>query len=673
MHIFPNNVHLVERVDELPWNLVGSERVFIDFETSSGDPQLDSLNPWHHCKLAGICICADNSHAYYIPVGHNGHDAHRNLPIEPVRVFLLALIENAKTWINHNIKYDAHVYCNELGVELPKHLVMICTLTLSKILDSDRGYGRGTYELESLSADWLREDTLHYKRRLTPYLKDGNGKYFNRDYGQIPVDLLGEYGGQDVLTVRKLYWYLRDHMPGECMGVCGTEVKLTTRLFEMERRGLCVNDTELKITQLQLMHRLDNIRNHIQDVTGQYIFPHVREDCEEILCGHYGMPVLHRNELTDKQREKGQEEGNASFAEDSLKDYLTQPGAPRQIIDLMLEYREKNTLNNLFVKQYQLLHINNILHPTFNQLVRTGRMSCRQPNAHQLSKAAKKLIHPPPGWSFISIDYAQIEFRLIIHYINNLNAIYAYQKNPDEDFHTWVASMCGIPRSPAKTCNFLMGYGGGKGKLIAKLASEKSLISELADRAQQMSGGDESKARQLFTYLCQQRGEEVYGLYHQALPELKPTSRQAAWALRSKGFIRNMYNRHRRLPLDRDYAAFNTANQSSAADMMKERTVAICDLLEGMPILPLCNVHDEILFMAPTEIANDERTQIGLVSFMEAVQDACPVPLRIPIRCSIGVSDKSWYHAGADDNTRTIPYELTSRRAHIDLNHIVAA
>ena len=75
------------------------------------------------------------------------------------------------------------------------------------------------------------------------------------------------------------------------------------------------------------------------------------------------------------------------------------------------------------------------MHPDYNQTVRTGRMSCRRPNAQQLSKEAKELILPFDNQHFVSFDESQVEFRLIVHYIQDSKAIEAFNENPDTDFH----------------------------------------------------------------------------------------------------------------------------------------------------------------------------------------------------------------------------------------------
>ena len=240
MLTFGNGVRLVQSVNEIPWHLVGCHDLFLDFETSSGDPKLDSLNPWHHCYIAGACITADSEQgSWYLPVGHTYPTAN-NLPWEPVYDFVSKAILNCTRWINHNVKYDAQVASNILGLEIPDDIQLVDTIVLAKLLDSDRGYGRGTYELKSLSEDWIGEDIGKYEHALTPYLKTAKGDWYNRDYGQIPIDVMAEYGGQDVITNRRLFKYIWDLIPDDCEFIRDVEIQIL--MFDIVYRAAPPDD-----------------------------------------------------------------------------------------------------------------------------------------------------------------------------------------------------------------------------------------------------------------------------------------------------------------------------------------------------------------------------------------------------------------------------------------------
>jgi DNA polymerase-1 len=510
----------------------------------------------------------------------------------------------------------------------------------------------GGYALDNLAEKWLQEKILQYYDKLLPYL----GKT-NKDYGAVPGDILGEYGCQDVLTNRRLWKYIASKCPEQCYGVWQTEIALTRRLFEMERNGLRVDLKELKITEFKILNRMIEIDNELTRIVGRSFRPHVSEDCFEVLCGQYGLPIL----AYTKDKETGEETGNPSFDKHALRMYLSHPMSPKEVITRVDEFRHLNQLNNLFVAvfqdyaRYSERNDCHLIHTTTNQTVRTGRMSMSEPNMQQNSKASKKLIHPKPGYAFISIDYSQIEYRFIAHYIEDEKVIKAFNEDPDIDYHQLVANFCGVTRQPAKSLNFGMAFGEGKKKLTKQLATNQDIVGAISTFVDSLIAQGRVKPADkmaLFNKLAIERATDVYNTYHKMLPTLKPTTRKVENALKERGYIFNMYGRRRRLPYDKAYRGFNNLNQSSAADLIKERTVALCEMIDGTPIELCCLVHDETLLQAPIEIAYDPRTILDLVLLLEHP----PIKLRVPIRCACGISVNNWNEASSDDMQQPFTY-----------------
>lgn len=617
----PNGGRLVQDVTEMPRPAGRIKRLYADFETTSGDDKLDSLNPWHHCWVAGIAVTWDDvPGAWYVPCGHRWGV---NLPLEAVQDWWCELLDQSDLWVNHNVKYDMHVSTNALGV-LPE-LPVKCTLTQSKIIDSDR-MRRG---LDELSKDWLHEDISQYGEKMQPYL----GKC--KDYGNVPPDIMAEYACQDVMTNRRLDKLIDSRMPEQCHFVRDMEVELTSVLFDMERVGMPIDVHELKCKELELMFQMQILEEDMNKIVGRPFRAHVNEDCFEVLCGQYGLPVL-----AWTQDDEGNKRG-PSFDKDALNQYLIHPFAPYDLVWRMIEYRAMNTLVTYFVRPYQKTHVDGLMHAFYNQMVRTGRLACKQPNAQQLSPEAKELVHPLDGEVLLSLDQSQIEFRTIVHYINDQSAIKAFNEDPDTDFHMWVAEMIGIKRKPAKTVNFLIAFGGGKERLLGNLSSNMDLVGHLKKEVEELVASGQvqrGNERAVFDMLARKKAEKVYDDYHGALPGIKRTSRQAAMTARTRGYVFNMAGRRRHLPKDRSHIAFNTLNQGSAADLQKERTVAVHKMCKGTPIKIMASVHDDTVFRMPKEVFEDPRTLRDLVGCLESPH----FPLRVPVRVAVGVSDKNW-------------------------------
>ena len=636
---------MVEYVSELPTAFVGSPEIILDFETKSGSPNLDSTNPWRNCSILSFGVTAKGSSQVYCC------DSRYTKDFYPKAVqYIQDVLWYAKTWINHNIKYDAHVAMNA-GIQLPDWLDLRCTMTQSKIIDSDRGAARGGYGLDALSAGWLQHDIKPYEERLQPYLGRNN-----KDYGNIPYDILGEYGCQDIFTTEALDNYIINRMPDRCKDVARTEIELTKILVEMERNGMRFDPIKMMVAQYHALNRMNELDAELTAITGESFRPAVSEDCERILCGKYGLPVI---AYTKKD---GEETENASFDKAALAAYSSLPYAPHNVIDRIIEYRKLSQRNNLFFTPLQRDWPDGILHPNYNQIVRTGRMSCSDPNAQQFDKFITGLIEPPPGWSIISTDASQIEKRLVIHYINNPEAVKAYQENPDTDFYSKLAERAGISRSAAKTVDLGTGYGEGEKKLIGQIKTNKDVQAAVKAQVEAMNLSNNAEKVQMFEMLATNLAKRIHKDYHAALPELRITAKEAEAACKGRnlgtandsnhcyGYITNAYGRDRHLPYarrrtdfktkdpwDRAWLAFPTLNQSTAADLMKERFVAVRKAIGKSPILPIGTIHDALIFIAPTEIARDPRTCRDIVAILESPA----VDLRVPIRWAIGVSETS--------------------------------
>jgi DNA polymerase I-like protein with 3'-5' exonuclease and polymerase domains len=624
-------------------DLTSAKVKYLDFETQSFCWHRGGNFSYGGDRIAGAAITVDDvPGAWYVPVRHA--DSLWNVPEENFRRWLKAHVETPGDWVNHNAKFDAH-FAAEEGALFGGRL--IDTLTLSKLIDSDRDFGKGGYGLDALSSDWLDEDIDDHDQRVQAYLKSlgKRDRKECRNYAEVPADIMGEYACQDVMTVRNLWANLQRRRDPMLERVWNTEILLTPVLFDMERAGLPVDVNELRAKEFQTRAEIAILQEMIHKDVGFAIEPWNTSDCYELLVNHFGLPVLAYTEA-----------GNPSFDADALTSYAGHPDVVsddrrRRVLKMMARCRDRNTLLTLFITKFQQFAVNGLMHSDYNQNVRTGRMSCKRPNAQQNSEDAKELIHPMEGCAFLSCDASQIEFRLIVHYIEDQKAIRAYAENPDTDFHTLVAGWCGIPRKPAKNVNFAMGYGGGKGKITKMLAGNMDIVGALGATADLMIAEgkvDASMRKQTFDALCQKRAEDVYDLYHRMLPTLKTTTYSAARVCKSRGFVFNSYGRIRRMPEKAAWRALNNLTQSAAADVLKERTVAIAprynSYVRGLGLDIRAQVHDEDLFHGPVEVTSDPTVQARIVRSLEDTA----VKFLVPIRFDCKWSDKNWAIASSD-------------------------
>lgn len=638
-----HNGFIVEHSSELP-RLQDAKVLYMDFETTSGENSVKAFHARRGHSIAGIACAADDSPVFYIPTGHRYLDGRpQEGNIEGWKPWLKEVVGSCAEWCNHNVKFDAH-FADMAGATFNGSLY--CTLAGAKLLDADRLY-KGGYGLDVLSRDWFSEDISHYNAKIKTYLdaiKLPRNKKAH-DYGLLPISDCGEYAIQDVHVTKALRTHIQSTLPDECREVHNTEQKVVACLFDVEKQGMRVNIQRCQEVELSSLVKMCRWEERLKEILGREINPTSANDCYDVLCNHYGLPILSRSEDT----------GNPSFDKDALKQYLRHPsvkGPIAEVVDLIRQHRKSSTLLNFFVKPYQELAVDGIMYPEYNPSVRSCRMSCKKPNAQQLDTAAKHLVEPLGA--FLSCDYSQIEFRIICHYIRDEAAIAAYTKDPDTDFHQWVANLCGIERDPAKSVNFACAFGAGKCKVLSMLQGNMTLMTNVdaeLDKAIAEGRAKLDDRALLFEAMCEARAKYVYQTYHNRLPGIKQVARDAANIAASRGYARSSHRRHLHLPPTFAHIAFNRTVQASAAEVLKERFVAIAPrfnaVIRDLGITITALVHDEFLFDGPRDVIADPHTHTLIASILENV-DRFVVPMRIGMKRS----DQSW--ADCDSTKVTI-------------------
>ena len=126
--------------------------LFADSETTSFDDYEKAVMPYCGHRACGWAVLADDDDtAFYVPIRHRSPGA-RNFDVEPVMKWFQGLVDHADRWVNHVVKFDAHVATVD-GVEIGD-TELVCTNALAKTVDSDRY----NHQLKPLCRDWVGLD-----------------------------------------------------------------------------------------------------------------------------------------------------------------------------------------------------------------------------------------------------------------------------------------------------------------------------------------------------------------------------------------------------------------------------------------------------------------------------------------------------------------------------------
>lgn len=574
-------VDSVHAVKELAKHLAQQTIIAVDTETTS-------LNTFD-ATLVGVSICWKSSEAYYIPM--------------PYAKELYPILTNPGIQkIGHNIKFDYKILRMAEGITLRG---IICdTMFASYVLNpGTRGHG-----LDNLAFTEFGYEMMSYEALV------GKGKD-QRIITEVPIRTLAFYAAEDAEYTWRLFEVLMPRIQQHKLGnILELEVSLIPVLAEMELAGISIDVPYLKKLQKRFASECARLEKKIHSLAGTEFNIASPKQLKMVLFD------------TLKLETKGLAKTKTGIS--TAAGELEKMRGMHPIIDLISEYREVAKLQSTYVEALpRLVHPRTKrLHTTYQQTITaTGRLSSTDPNVQNipirtpLGREIRQAFIASPGNVLASLDYSQIELRIIAHIANDEPFIAGFKRGADIHAQT-AAEINGITennvtpemRRAAKAINFGIIYGMG----VQGLARDAGM-----------------KANESKTYL------ERYFKIHPAIAQYIEATKASA---RQNGYVATLFGRRRYLPDIRsgmpavraaaERAAINMPAQGSSADIIKFAMVAIARNLADRKSSAtlLLQVHDELVFEIPEAKANEEVKIIQHI--MESV-----VPLRVPLVVAVGI------------------------------------
>ena len=394
------------------------------------------------------------------------------------------------------------------------------------------------------------------------------------------------------------------------------ELPLSRVLAKMEIEGFPLNEKELSAIGEGFRKKRDELQKTIYALAGE----------EFNIASPKQVAVL----LYDKLALPGPK--NRSTSVDELKRLaLDYP-----IVALILEYRKYAKLVGTYVDGL-LPHIkeDGKIHTCFNQaLTSTGRLSSSNPNLQNIStrdeesKMIRKAFHyEDPHWKILSLDYSQIELRILAGLSHCQAYIDVFAKGHDVHAET-ARRIYGIPegnevphdlRRKAKAVNFAIIYGTTPFGL-----------------SEQINGSPAEASR-------------IIASFYSSYPEIAAYLEKIVEEVNAQGYVTTMFGRRRYLPdiKDANYvrreaakrAALNAPIQGSAADLIKVAMLKADQVLKegNFRSKMVLQIHDELLFAVL-----DEEEATLLPKLKEAMENAVEFPVKLSVEGSLGAT---WFDA----------------------------
>ncbi len=390
------------------------------------------------------------------------------------------------------------------------------------------------------------------------------------------------------------------------------ELPLVPILTEMERHGIRADRNQLREFSKTLQIEIERLTGRIHELAGQEFTIGSPKQLGEILFEKLQIPGASKTKT-----------GYATGAE-----ILNQIAPQYEIAAEVLNWRELTKLKSTYADALEkYIAEDGRIHTTYTQIgAATGRLSSNDPNLQnipirtELGREIRKAFIAADGCDLLSLDYSQIELRVLAHMCQEPALKQAFDEH--EDVHTVTAQhMFGLGDQPASK----------EQRRLAKMLNYAVLygVSEFG-LAQQLGGG-----------FSVAEAKELIKTYNERFPSVKGFTDGIIQEAKSKGFTRTLLGRRRYFPdihsikvMERkavERQAMNAPIQGTAADMLKLAMIDVRKRINGTSTRMLLNVHDELVFEKP-------KGEGALVEpIREGMETALPLQVPVEVDAKVGV------------------------------------
>lgn len=396
------------------------------------------------------------------------------------------------------------------------------------------------------------------------------------------------------------------------------EMPLANVLAEMEIEGIKINRETLYEMRDEVKAKLDIMTHTIYNLAGCEFNINSPKQLGEILFEKLGLPAKKTNK-------------SGSYKTDAPTLHKLIDNHP--IIEKLLNYRNLAKLYSTYLEGLDAyIREDGKIHTIYKQtLTRTGRLSSVEPNLQNIparqedGRKIRKAFVPTNGL-LLSMDYSQIELRILAHISGSEELINAFCNG--QDIHTKVAAdIHGITeaevtkkmRSTAKAVIFGIVYGISGFGLGENLEINPKEAKEFIDK------------------------------YYELYPGVKKYMDNIVKEAYEDGSVRTLFNRKRTIDelqnknfmirSQGERIALNTPIQGTSADIIKKAMVEISKAFKENNIKSkmILQVHDELIF----DVFEEEKER--LVEIVKNIMENT-IKISVPLKVSADFG-RDWYEA----------------------------
>ncbi len=613
------------------WIDAARDAGFVAFDTET-----TSLNAMR-AQLAGFSLSVVPGQACYVPVGHvetvsdeldlggddkGGSGALKQVDMVAALTVLKDLLEDPSVLkVAHNAKYDLLVLRRAMGKHLPDEaplapVAIDDSMLMSYVLDA----GRNKHGLDDLSFRHLEHENIKFETVA------GKGKK-QISFAEVSLEAALDYAAEDADMTGRLHALFKRRLVGERMATVYETIErpLIEVIVGMERAGIRADAETLKDLSKDFAKRMAELEIKAHELAGEEF--------------NVGSPKQLGEILFDKLGLEGGKKGKTGAYTTSADVLEGLAAEGHELPQTVLAWRQVQKLKSTYADALveQINPDTGRVHTAYGMAIaQTGRLSSNDPNLQNIpvrteeGRKIRAAFMADTGNKLVSLDYSQIELRVVAHVAGENALIEAFQDG--QDIHAMTASQVfGVPiegmnpmlRRNAKAINFGIIYG----------ISAFGLANNLG--------------------IARDEARDYIAAYFDRYPAIKRYMDDTREEAKEAGHVDTIFGRRIHLSgiKDKNQAvrgfaerqAINAPIQGAAADIIKRAMIRVPGALEkhGFTSRMLLQVHDELLFEAPEGEVDD------LIAAMRDVMENAAAPavnMSVPLVADAGVGD-TWNEA----------------------------
>lgn len=574
-----------EKLFEVVNKLTCNDIVAFDTETTGLDVR--------SAKIVGFSFGLNDKEAYYVPIAHNYLGVGEQVNLEDSKK-AIEKIFTCKV-VGQNLKYDFAIVKNNFGSLHVDHFSD--TMVLAWLLNPEHRAG-----LDALAKRFFDYEMVKFKDVVPK----------GQDFSAVDIEDACKYASEDAWMTYKLYDKLTEKLGPSLLQLAhDIEFPFIKTLLDMEAEGIKVDTAYFKGLETKTNSDIEKLKIDIFAQCGNEFNLNSPKQLGVVLFEQLELPVIKKTKT--------------GYSTD--ESVLTKLLEEHEVILKILEYRELAKLQSTYIKPLLKLGESstlNRIHTSFLQTgTATGRLSSKEPNLQNIptrSKLGREVRNgfvAKDGYSFVGIDYSQIELRLLAHYSEDEALLTAF--NNDLDIHRQTAlklfgeEEADEKRGVAKSINFGLLYGMGARKLSQTLG------------------------------ISQAEAKGYIENYFKSFSTVKSYLTSISDSAKEIGYVETLLGRRRYFDFENangmqvpmyERESVNTRFQGSAADLIKLSMLKIKDEILDDDSKMLLQIHDELIFEVKEEKAKEFAEKAANI-----MKNIYTLKVKLEVSVSIG---KNW-------------------------------